>query len=118
MTALPKVSLPVAVVMARRIVSRSGWSVPSWDAVGVVSGNNVPGQEVRGASVYQGDSEEHFLWGGMRLELFRDASESYWANLVGKQPSLFVICTERDDGTMVPESVTADANEAGAGGTT
>ncbi|MBS1200896.1 MAG: hypothetical protein H6R27_1574 [Proteobacteria bacterium] len=115
MTATPRLRLPVAVVMSRRTVSRSGWSVASWQAVGVVAGEKVPGAETRGSTVYQGDAEEHFLWGGLHLELYRDATEAYWGNLVGQQPALYVICTEAEDGTMVPESVTADANEASAG---
>ena len=115
MTARPRLSLPVAVIMGRRTVARSGWSVASWQAVGVVSGANLPGSEARGSSVYRGDAEEHFLWGGLHLELYRDATEAYWANLVGQQPSLFIVCTEAEDGSMVPEAVTADPNEAGAG---
>ena len=112
MTATPRFSLPVAVIMGRRTVARSGWSVPSWQVVGVVAGANLPGVESRGSSVYRGEDEEHFLWGGLQLELYRDATEAYWANLVGQQPSLFIVCTEAEDGTMVPESVTADANAA------
>lgn len=115
MTATPRLSLPVAVIMGRRMVSRSGWTVANWQAVGVVSGANLPGVETRGSPVYRGEAEEHFLWGGLQLELYRDATEAYWANLVGNQPSLFIICTEAEDGSMVPESVTADPNEAGAG---
>ena len=115
MTATPRLSLPVAVIMGRRTVARSGWSVASWQAIGVVAGANLPGVEARGSSVYRGEDEERFLWGGLQLELYRDATEAYWANLVGQQPSLFIVCTEAEDGTMVPESVTADPNEAGAG---
>ena len=43
MTASPRVSLPVAVIMGRRMVSRGRWSVPSWRVVGVVAGKNLPG---------------------------------------------------------------------------
>ena len=35
--------------------------------------------------------EEQLLWGGLRLDLYRDAAASYWANLTGTQPSLFVL---------------------------
>lgn len=115
MTATPRLSIPVAVIVGRRIVSRSGWSVPSWRVVGVVSGDNLPGRETRGVSVHSGDDEEHFLWGGLRLDLYRDASDAYWSNLVGKQPSLFVLCAEREDGVLQPMSVTADMHEASSG---
>ena len=58
MTAKPRLSVPVAVILGRRIVSRSGWSVPSWRVVGVVSGDNLPGREARAVSVHSDDDEE------------------------------------------------------------
>lgn len=115
MTAKPRLSVPVAVILGRRIVSRSGWSVPSWRVVGVVSGDNLPGREARAVSVHSDDDEEHFLWGGLRLDLYRDACDAYWSNLLGKQPSLFVLCAEREDGLLEPMSVTADMHEASSG---
>jgi hypothetical protein len=115
MTVRPRLSLPVAVIMGRRMVARSGWRVPSWRAVGVVAGDSLPGPEARAVSVHRGDDEEHFLWGGLRLELYRDATEAYWSNLMGRQPSLFVRCEETDEGMMKPQSVTADMHEASSG---
>jgi hypothetical protein len=107
--------VPVAVVMARSVVAGKSWSVPSWRVVGVVAGNNLPRREAEARPVHTGEEEEHFLWGGLRLELYRDASESYWVNLTGKQPSLFVLCTEDEQGRVVPRLVTADQNEACSG---
>ena len=114
MTAGPRVSLPVAVIMGRRMVAGRGWAVPSWRVVGVVAGAGLPGGEARGTPVHHDAEEEHFLWGGLRLELYRDAAESYWVNLTGAQPSLFVLCTEADGG-LVPRQVTADQNDACSG---
>jgi len=101
--------------MARKTVTGKGWQVPSWRVVGVVSGAELAGREARGMSIRSGGGEEHFLWGGLYLELFRDAAESYWANLTGSQPSLFVLCTEEDQGRLVPKAVTADQDEACSG---
>jgi len=115
MTATPRVSLPVAVVMARRMVAGKGWRVPSWRVVGVVAGAGLPGREADGVPIASEADEEHVLWGGLRLELFRDASESYWANLTGSQPSLFVLCSADDQGRLVPKAVTADQDEACSG---
>jgi hypothetical protein len=115
MTAGPRVSLPVAVVTARSTFAGKSWRVPSWRIVGVVAGTNLPGRETRALPVHSDDREEHFLWGGLRLELYRDAAESYWVNLTGKQPSLFVLCTEDEAGRLVPRLVTADQNEACSG---
>lgn len=111
----PRLSIPVAVIMGRRMVARSGWRVPSWRVVGVVAGEHVPGREAQAVPAHVDGDEEQFLWGGLRLELYRDAAESYWSNLVGRQPSLFVLCVESEGGGLQPEWVTADPNEAGSG---
>ncbi len=115
MPAGPRVTVPVAVVMARRVVAGTSWHVPSWRVVGVVAGAGLPGREAQATPVHSGDREEHFLWGGLRLELYRDAADSYWVNLTGRQPSLFVLCTEDEHGSLVPRLVTADQNEACSG---
>ncbi len=115
MTAGPRVSLPVAVVMARKTVTGKGWQIPSWRVVGVIAGAELAVQQARGTSIRQDETEEHFLWGGFNLELFRDAAASYWANLTGRQPSLFVLCNEDEQGRLVPKSVTADQDEASSG---
>jgi Protein of unknown function (DUF3305) len=70
------VSLPVAVVMGRRVVTGKRWQVPSWHVVGVVSGAELPAQQARGTPIHSDGDEEHFLWGGFRLELYRDADGS------------------------------------------
>jgi hypothetical protein len=113
----PRLSLPVAVIMGRSMVAGQGWRVPSWRVVGLVAGSGLPGNEARGTLVHGGgdSDEEHFLWGGLRLDLYRDAAESYWVNLTGKQPSLFVLCTEDEHSNVVPRLVTADQNEACSG---
>lgn len=117
MTAVPRLSLPVAVIMGRKLVSGRGWQVPSWRVVGLVAGESLPGREARGLPIHgsEGQEEEQFLWGGLQLELFRDVVESYWSNLTGTQPSLFVLCCENEQGALVPKMVTADHDEAGSG---
>jgi hypothetical protein len=114
-TSGPRKSLPVAVVMARREVAGKGWRVPSWQVVGVVSGADLTVQQARGVPIHSEADEQQFLWGGLRLELYRDAAGSYWANLTAPQPSLFVLCSEDDQGRLVPKSVTADQDEASSG---
>lgn len=115
MSAGPRISLPVAVVMARRTVTGKGWRVPSWRLVGVVPGAEPTVQQARGTSIHSDGEEEHLLWGGLQVELFRDAAASYWANLTGSQPALFVLCREDEQGRLVPKSVTADQDEASSG---
>jgi hypothetical protein len=113
-TAGPRLSLPVAVVMARRMVERGRWRVPSWHVAGVVAGAAVD-HTARGTPIAGDGDLEQFLWGGLRLELYRDAAHSYWANLTGTRPSLFVLCDDDGSGTLVPKMVTADQDEASSG---
>jgi hypothetical protein len=115
MTAGSLVSLPVAVVMARRTVAGKRWSVPSWRVAGVVAGAAIADPSARGTPIRADGDEEQFLWGGLTVDLFRDSAASYWANLTGSQPALFVLCSADDAGTLVPKSVTADQDEASSG---
>ena len=112
MPANARLSVPVAVILGRRTVSGKGWSVPSWDVVGVVAGENIPGAEARGTPVASAEDEQRFLWGGLSLDLYRDAADSYWVNLTVRQHSLFVLCSETEDGALVQRLVTAYQNEA------
>lgn len=114
MSATPQLSLPVAVILGRKIVSRGAWSVPSWRAVAVVAGENLASSDAQGSLIKDVDGEEHLLWSGLRLDLFRDSAHSYWSNLVGTEPALFVVCHDREDGSLMPIRVTADQDEAGA----
>jgi hypothetical protein len=115
MTISPEVSLPVAVIVGRRFVAGKGWRVPSWRVVGVISGANLAVHDARGTRVHSDDAEEQFLWGGLHVDLYRDAAGTYWENLTGRQPSLYVLCTETDGPDVVPKLVTADQHEACAG---
>jgi hypothetical protein len=105
---------PVSVVMERRLAHHGPWSYPRWTAVGVVAGEAIgTGMNHRRVRL-DDDGAEQVLWSGLRLALHRDAAESYWYNLVGKQPSLFIACRADPDGELTPWVVTADYDEAGA----
>jgi hypothetical protein len=105
-------SIPVAVLLEKKIVQGKGWSVPEWNLVGVLGGEHSVGDVSEPVLVR--DDDDQYLWGGYRLNLYLDSCESYWHNLTGEQPSLFVICTEAGDGGMQPLIVTADGLEASA----
>ena len=72
-------------------------------------------ERARGTPIRSDGGEEQFLWGGLQLELYRDAAGSYWANLTAPQPALFVLCSEDEEGRFVPKAVTADQDEASSG---
>jgi len=107
---------PVSVLMAHEQITMGQWSVPRWRVVGVVAGEPDAGdQSEEGRLVHDEDGKQEYLWSGFEIRLYRDATESYWLNLVGQQPSLFVVCREdQTDGRCDPIVVTANYDEAGA----
>lgn len=102
----------VAVIMQRTQVSRGRWSVPSWSAVSVVAGENLPVGADGPETIYEKDGEAQYLWPGFPLLLHKDLAEDYWHNLTGEQPSLFVICHETPEGELTPFRVTADSDSS------
>ncbi len=107
---------PVAVMMAHELVAVGQWQVPRWRVVGVLAGvPEAADQAEEGRLVHDEGGMQQYLWSGFEIRLYRDATESYWLNLVGLQPSLFVVCREdQADGSCVPLVVTANYDEAGA----
>jgi len=116
----PLVSIPVAAVLARRQISRSGWSLVHWEGVAVLAGERFAAGTSRGVPLRdggqgqdgQGGQDGRYLWDGLRLELHRDAAETYWFNLTGARPSLFIICSEEPGDALLPVAVTADHDES------
>lgn len=115
-SAVSESEFPVSVIMAREEVEVGMWSTPRWTVVGVVAGLQTPGEEeANGRVIHSQDGRVEYLWSGFVVRLFKDATESYWYNLVGKQPSLFVVCREDvADGSLIPFVVSANYDEAGA----
>lgn len=104
----PLVSIPVAAVLARKQISRAGWSLANWEGVAVLAGERFAAGNAQRELLQEGERGTQYLWDGLRLELYRDAAETYWFNLTGTRPSLFIICQEHEGGELVPVTVTAD----------
>jgi hypothetical protein len=107
--------LPVAVIMQRKLVRQGPWTVPSWDALAVLPAESLPSGTARRELLREDEETQQFLWRGFHLPLYRDAAESYWYNLVGDNPSIYVLCHENPDGEPEPFSITANQDEASAG---
>lgn len=114
MSATPVATFPVGILMARKVVRRSGWSLPSWDVLGVFCGERFAAPSRTRELVHEADDLQHFLYRGFRIALYRDAAETYWWNLTGERPSLFVLCLKEDGEELVPNVVTADHEAAQA----
>lgn len=103
----------VRVLMRRTEDERSRWGIPRWELLAVLPEREPPESPERHL-VHEAPGQHDFEWRGLRVALFRDAAESYWYNLVGREPSLFVICRPGDDVDLEPFAVTANYDEAGA----
>ena len=51
------------------------------------------------------------LWRGQKLRLYKESCESYWANMNGESPKLFVACRREENETR-PVCITASGEEA------
>lgn len=110
----PDQRFPVSAVMEADKAHPGRWRVPAWRLTGFVAGAGVAGGGPRRLCVRRDGTREHWLWTGLCVALYRDSAESYWYNLTGRRPSLFLICREDAAGELVPFGVTADYDEAGA----
>ncbi len=110
----PDIRFALCAVMECTRRQQDRWQTPVWQLVGFVAGQAVAGDTPQRLPVRSTAERNQWLWTGLRVALYRDRAESYWYNLVGRQPSLFLICREDDAGELTPFTVTADYDEAGA----
>lgn len=125
---MPKsLSIPATVILERRMISRSFWSMPSWYLHAVATGSHlVAGDtktQTRGAPTGESEQGALFAWSGLEVTLYKDACERYWHALIGDKPLVYVVCRDvadesvGEDGCdlgMRPVSVTVDYDEASA----
>jgi hypothetical protein len=110
----PPSEFRLSVLLEKEQVQHGRWSVPRWRLLGVVAGDKVGHSSPGPTLIHSSDGREQYQWTGFTLHLYRDSAESYWYNLVGEKPSLFVVLQGDDAGEMKPVLVTANYDEAGA----
>jgi hypothetical protein len=104
----------VAVMMQRRSPPPGKpWLCDSWRVTGVVVQQQRTAP-VRGKLVHSGTGEDDFLWSGFPVHLYQDETESYYLNLLSKNPSLYVICYRNGQGIPEPFLVSASFDVAHA----
>ena len=108
--------MPVTVLVECRQARSGPWIEEQWEAIAVVAGNEVGTEAAETTLVHEDSESRRYLWSGLSLEIYRDACESYWYNLMSGKPYLYVICDtdEDEDGqeSLKPVLVTADQQEA------
>lgn len=103
---------PVRVLMRRSEVACGAWSYPRWEVAGILPDPQAPAGRCW-RIVHETEAYMDVEWRGLAVLLFRDAAASYWHNLVGRAPSLFVICRPGADLDLEPFAVSADCEDAG-----
>lgn len=98
--------------MERRQKQRGRWHFVEWKAVGVLAGKEHIKDAPQRLVIHEGKDYQRVLWTNFVIQLFKDQAESYWSNLMGEQPSLFVVCRrEETDDEQKPFLVTVNYDE-------
>lgn len=113
MSVQPLARHAVRVLMRRGESRESRWRNVRWELLAILPDPQPPIERSR-RLVHQAEGQHDFEWSGLHVPLYRDAAESYWYNLVGREPSLFVICRPGTDIDLEPFGVSANYDEAGA----
>ncbi len=87
----------LSVIVAREEVKTSRWISDRWEVRGTVAGETLTQSHPERTMIRADENGEQYLWTGLRLELFKDDAESYYFNLMGEKPSVFVICRMDED---------------------
>lgn len=101
----PRPTLEVAVIMQR--VANTGpasrWQAWRWELADVVP--NEPGFGTEPRLLYQNESTQRWLHGGLKVELFTDDAEGYYLNASTDEPSWFVLWRMDDEATVADEPI-------------
>lgn len=111
---LPADSMRVSVIVGREPVTNNRWVTERWRVIGVVASATPKAGSKERTMIYSGADGTHYLWPGFEVRLYPHDTESYYRNLLGQSPSLYVVCQIDEDGELIPVEVSADYVEAGA----
>lgn len=104
---------PVVVLLRHKPANpATRWSRDSWQVTGVVANSQAPAERPR--LIRSSAEGDDYLWGGLALRLYPDEVESYYYNLLAREPALYVICSKDDQGALQPLRVSASFDEANA----
>jgi len=106
----PFVERFVSVVVEKRRRQHKQWLYTDWQVTGVLPAPTDTGEY---RTLIQSETDcDRYLCGPLPLRLYKDGSESYWNNLMGENPSLFVVCRQdEDDADLDPFIATFNYDE-------
>ncbi len=102
----------VSVLTSHEPVTGNAWISERWRVLGVVAEDPGRVDAPRREQVRIGPEGEHYRWSGFALELRANEADSYYHNLIGGNPSIYVLAQEEPDGELIPQGVTIDYVEA------
>ena len=106
---------PVAVIMGTKNAQTGRWTALRREPIAVVAGAQAGEKASRDTPLRsQSVGNAQFLCTGYTLRLHKDEVESYYFNLMGERPSIFVICSEDESGQLTPFLATPSYDEATA----
>ena len=102
-------SRPVSVIVTHHGVRENARVSGRWDVAGAVGGKT--GDTVGQKLIHDDGEVRQYLCSGLRVELYRDDADSYYYNLMGERPSLFVICRQDAGAALHPVLLTLSYDE-------
>jgi len=103
---------PVSLLLEYQHTRISAWSNGCWQVIAAVAGQHGLSQGRSAVPIHEDEHGRQILCRGYQLTLHRDDAESYYCNLIGERPSLFVVCREENGERPEPALVTASYGEA------
>lgn len=106
---MPSNSLSLSLVLSSEPALVGKWQYEKTRLLGIAPASGTEsGHEILSATK---NNQRTVLWRGLKLNLDKESAESYWANVSGNTPQLFVACRKEND-EVVPVCVTASGEEA------
>lgn len=103
---------PVSVIVAQEPVVNSPWVQERWSVLGVVAGEQVAQAHREQKLIRSSPEGKQYLWTGFTLHLFRSTADSYYVNLTGRTPSVYVVGQRDETGALTPVLATVEYLEA------
>lgn len=104
-------TFPVSVLIDYTATPGNRWQRGRWHVAGLVAGVQ-GGGGIRHRRLRPAGADRQTLWTGFDVTLHRDDAESYYFNLLGDTPRIFVICSPDPQLGLRPLSVTLSYDEA------
>ena len=110
-------TLTVSIVVSGQVKTVKGWSQLQWNIDSVLSDPDGPDKLSGPIPVRESENFSQYLWKGLQIELYKDAGEGYWYNLLSEVPYAFVVFAQDEvdeEAVPIPFLITVSQDEAGA----